>query len=177
MAIQFGVDVEADSLPWDSDLLFTNFHMFIRALDDFGGQEAYGQGLADGQPLPPSVTIVSPTPDVAPGEPGGFPLDEAAARTTPIVIQVFAPDGIQLAAIVVRYRSELDAERTVYRRGAWRRGFAVGSYVEQTDDSTWRFHCIPDGSWREVGEDAMAFDVDVAGGDQTLSLSPLGSSS
>lgn len=171
------VDVTVDDLLWTQDQIFTNFHMFLRALDDFGGQEGYEQGLEDGQPLAPTVAIVSPTPNVAPGEPGGFPVDEAAARTTPIVIEVFAPDGIQLAAIVVRYRSELDAERTVYRRGAFRRGFATGSFREQTGPTTWRFHCIPDGSWREVGPQAMVFDVDVAGGVPGISLSPIGASS
>lgn len=149
------------------------------ALDGIFDQASYDQGLEDGQPAPPSVAIVSPDPSVEAGEPGGFPDDETAF-TTPIVLEVVAPDGIMLAVIALRYRDELDAERTVYRRGSFRRGFAVGSYVETVNATTFRFHCVPDGQWRASSTsvlDDLEFDVDVAGGDPLISLSPIGASS
>lgn len=142
---------------------------------------SYNQGLQDGIPAPPTVAIVSPNPSVTAGDPGGFPNDNTAF-TTPIVIEVNAPDGIQLAAIALRYKDETDIERVVYRRGAFRRGFSVASFLEHVGGvgTVWRFHCVPDGAWKASTTNVLndlAFDVDVAGGNPSLSLSPIGASS
>lgn len=147
--------------------------------DEIGYDAGYEAGLVDGIPLPPTVAIISPNPSIPAGDPGGFPDDETAF-TTPIVLEVVAPDGIQLAAIALRYKDELDIERVVYRRGAFRRGFAAASFLEVVSATVFRFHCIPNTAWRASSTnilDDIAFDVDVAGGDPTLSLSPIGASS
>jgi hypothetical protein len=75
---------------------------------------------------PPVITILSPTPGVAPGAPGGFPVDWVTARNTPIVLQVIdaTPGGLAYLAIVARFGSGAQ-EQTVYRRGAFRGDYAA----------------------------------------------------
>lgn len=78
----------------------------------------------------PTITVISPTPGVAPGDAGGFPSDLSAARDTPIVLDVgdLAP-GLVYFAIIARFyinaESEHPVEEVVYRRGQFR-----GQYVE-----------------------------------------------
>lgn len=49
---------------------------------------------------PPTISAVSPTPSVAPGEAGGFPANFATAKLTPIVIDVTDTDpGVTFLAI------------------------------------------------------------------------------
>lgn len=180
MAVQNGFYMsETEVLGNFEDYSHAGLWGYYIAEDDAGYDTGYEDGLEDGQPVAPTVAIVSPDPMVPAGEPGGFPDDETAF-TTPIVLEVTAPDGITLAVIALRYVDELDTERVVYRRGAFRRGFAVGSFVETISPTVFRFHCIPDGQWRASSTDVLAdleFDVDVAGGDDSISLSPIGSSS
>lgn len=91
-----------------------------------------GAGSGGGDVTPPTVTIVSPTPGVAPGDPGGFPRDIAAARATPIVLRVvdLAP-GLLYFAIVVRFYVDSEdanpTEEVVFRRGNFRGLYVKGS--------------------------------------------------
>ncbi len=67
----------------------------------------------------PVITIVSPTPGVEPGQPGGFPVSFAAAAATQIVLQVTdATSGATPAA-----NGRITVE-TVYRGNAF-----VGLYT------------------------------------------------
>lgn len=80
-----------------------------------------------GDATPPVITIVSPTPGVAPGAPGGFPADLESAKATPIVLQLTdAGAGLRYACIVARFHGS-GTEEVVYRRGTFRGGYAVGS--------------------------------------------------
>jgi hypothetical protein len=135
-------------------------------------------GEAGGGGDPPTISIVSPTPGVAAGDPGGFPADFDEAIRTPIVIEIDAPDGVALACVVVRFKDEIDKERVVYRRGAFRRGFAAQSFAE-IDGDVLRLHCIPDTVWPASSAnvlDDISFDVDSVGGDGSA-LSAIGASS
>lgn len=96
-----------------------------------------GIGLAPAPDAnPPTITIISPTPGVSPGEPGGFPRRRSQAIQTPIVLRVSDADpGIAYLHIAVRFYgspAELAAdangiEEDVYRRGAFRGKHVVGS--------------------------------------------------
>lgn len=152
----------------------------VTATDEVGNQAVreVGSWFFDDSAVAPTIAIVSPTPGVPAGDPGGFPDDFAAAITTPIVLDIDAPDGIALAVVVVRFRHEPTVERVVFRRGSFRRGFAVASWSEVIGDAL-RLHVIPDGAWPATSADVLndvAFDVDAVGGNGT-SLSAIGASS
>lgn len=112
----------------------------------FGGARvpiAYDHGFVDGlaaspppDAVPPVVTIISPTPGVAPGAPGGFPRRRADAILTPIVLRVGdAAPGLAYLNVTVRFygsAAELAAdqngvEEEVYRRGGFRGKHVHGS--------------------------------------------------
>lgn len=70
----------------------------------------------------PAVTIVSPTPGVAAGQPDGFPRDFDQAKLTPVVLLIndLAP-GLKYACVVVRFGQDgNEIEEVVYRRGLFR---------------------------------------------------------
>lgn len=101
-----------------------------------GGYLGGGGGSSDSDA--PTITIVSPTPGVAPGQPGGFPRNRQEALVTPIVLRVSdAAPGIAYIEVAVRFygsQEELDAdengvEETIYRRGNFR-GKHTSSSVE-----------------------------------------------
>lgn len=73
----------------------------------------------------PVVTIISPTPGVSPGQPGGFPASPVAAATTPIVLQVhgFALDLLYMCLSVRLLNGSI--EEVVYRRGTFRGVYAA----------------------------------------------------
>ena len=117
-------------------------------------------GGGSGDTTPPTITVVSPTPGVAPGSPGGFSADWATARLTPIVLQItdVAP-GNQYQAIVCRYPGAVD-ELVVYRRGAFRGSFACTS-SELAITNGKELHVLPVGGW--PSSDALndiVWDVD-----------------
>jgi hypothetical protein len=103
----------------------------------------------------PTIEIVSPTPGVAPGEPGGFPASRRAAQRTPIVLRVTDVDpGVGYLEVAVRFygsAADLEAdvrgvEETVYRKGQFRGKHVGGSYVEVIDDGI-ELHVFRDGGW------------------------------
>ena len=75
----------------------------------------------------PIVTIISPTPGVDPGSPGGFPASYAAAAVTPIVLTVhgFALNMLYICISVRLLNGTL--EEVVYRRGVFRGLYAANS--------------------------------------------------
>ena len=84
--------------------------------------EGVAAGSGGGDVTPPTVTIISPTPGVAPGEAGGFPLDPTAARATPIVLRVTDAVGLAALAISQVYRDaagDAASMAVVYWRGAY----------------------------------------------------------
>lgn len=94
----------------------------------------------------PVIAVVSPTPGVAPGDPGGFPADFDAAAATPIVLDItdVAP-GVQLALVCARFVGS-DAEEVVYRAGGFR-----GNYITHSSQTVIangiRLSCRRDGGW------------------------------
>lgn len=111
----------------------------------------------------PVVTVVSPTPGVAPGDPGGFPADAAAAAATPIVIDITdATPGAQLVLVSAHFIGS-DVEEVVYRRGAFRGNYIAGSSQTLITDG-WRLSCKRNGGW----PGPPVFSVDVVDADGNL---------
>lgn len=111
-------------------------------------------------PNPPVITIVSPTPGVAPGAVGGFPLDWQSARMTPIVFTVTdLTPGVRYICVVVRYNGSL-VEETVYRRGQFRGNFAGTSAADPIANGL-QFTVVPAGGWPSTDAlNDVNFDVD-----------------
>jgi len=110
---------------------------------------------------PPVITVVSPTPGVAPGMPGGFPLDPVAAAATEIVLQVTDINpGLALVVVSASFLGNTIAE-TVYRRGAFRGVYAASSYALPIAAGL-ELHCRRTGGWpagtSTIGD--IEFDVD-----------------
>lgn len=132
-----------------------------------------GSGGAAGDTTAPEIEIVSPTPGVAPGEPGGFPRSRRQAIATPIVLRLRdATPGLEYIEIAVRFygsQDELDAdengiEETVYRRGNFRGKHVLGSTaVIDGDDLV--LTVFRDGGW--IGR-FIKFAVDAIDGDGNL---------
>jgi hypothetical protein len=101
-----------------------------------------GTGIASD----PTISVVSPTPGVAPGDPGGFPASRSAAAATPIVIDVLDADpGTQLVVVTARFAG-VAAEEVVYRAGVFRGNYAAGSVQTAVADGV-RLSCLRDGGW------------------------------
>lgn len=110
--------------------------------------------IGGGDANAPTITIVSPTPGVPPGQPGGFPADWETARDTPIVVEIAdAAPGLAYACVVARFPGA-PHEIVVYRRGAFRAGFATRSWSESLGN-TLRLHCLPDGWWPVAGPEEL----------------------
>lgn len=92
--------------------------------------------------MPPVVTIVSPTPGVAPGAPGGFSVDWQTARMTPIVVDI---TGSTYQCAVLQYPGAVN-EATIYRDGAFRGEFAALSWSEIFGGAL-RLHVLPATGW------------------------------
>lgn len=107
---------------------------------------------------PPTITVVSPTPGVEPGQPGGFPADYDTAKDTPIVLEVtdLAPGVAYVALLALTGGSE----EVVYRRDAFRGLYATGSSLEVIAGG-FRFTVRRVGGW-PPGE--ITWDVDAIDG-------------
>lgn len=107
-----------------------------------GHDEGYSRGFAVGHSditppdaAPPTITIVTPTPGVAPGQPGGFPLNRQDAIATPIVLQIDdVSPGVEYVCVAVTITLDTGEswEETIYRRGAFRGRHAKSSRLSQT---------------------------------------------
>lgn len=110
--------------------------------DAAGLAAGYASGYADGfaagvasvipDPSAPTLTIVSPTPGVDPGQPGGFPIDARLAAGTEIVLRLTdttsggTPAGIALATVRATFAALAEPE-PVYDRGQF-----VGLYIKNS---------------------------------------------
>ncbi len=131
----------------------------------FGTQHAWVAVAAPGgDEDPPIITVISPTPGVPPGEPGGFSADPAVARVTPIVLEI-VDDAIAYAAVFARFDGA-NARTPVFRRGAFEPGYSLFSSLEIVDAETMRLHVRADNGWRST---VIAFDCDAvdSGGNVT----------
>lgn len=136
--------------------------------------ESYQRGIDFTAPsTAPTIAIISPDPNVNPGDPGGFPTDKEAAMLTPIVLEITAPDGLTFASVVARYPGD-PIEHVIYRRGAFRGEFAPNG-VEMVAGSTYTLTCLPVQGWPlSVALQDIIFDVDAIGGG---AISDIGASS
>jgi hypothetical protein len=126
-------------------------------LPDYAEGVAAGGG-GGGDVTAPVVTIVSPTPGVAPGDPGGFPANYADALTTPIVVNITDAGGLSL--VVVTLTPSGGAPETVYLRGA----FVTPYEGEATGDATDLTLTIR----RTGGWASLAFRISVSAADGNL---------
>lgn len=78
----------------------------------------------------PTIEVISPTPGVPPGQPGGFPKNKKQAQLTPVVLRVsdLAP-GVKYVCVTVLIDG---TEETIYRRGNFRGKHILGSSQELT---------------------------------------------
>jgi len=103
-------------------------------------------GVVIADTTPPTITILSPSPDVDPGAPGGFPLDWATARMTPIVARITdAAPGVLYQCVVARWPWQVD-ETVVYRRGAFRGSFSLLS-TQAMVGADLELSILPSGGW------------------------------
>jgi hypothetical protein len=94
----------------------------------------------------PTITIVSPTPDVTPGDAGGFPSDWETARMTPIIARITdAAPGNLYQCVVARWPWSTD-EIVVYRRGQFRGQFVALSTATIVG-SNLDLSILPAGGW------------------------------
>jgi hypothetical protein len=117
--------------------------------------EIFGPTTGGGavETTPPTITVVSPTPGVDPGAPGGFSSDWAIARLTPIIVRITdAGSGNRYQCLVCSYAGDA-IERTVYRRGAFR-GEYFGPSTETAIANGIELSIIPVGGW--PSSDAIA---------------------
>lgn len=79
--------------------------------------------------VPPTVDVLSPTPGVAPGNPGGFSSDFDVAKVTPIVLRLndLSP-GLRYVCIVAEFPAS--AREIVFRRGAFVEPYTGSTYIE-----------------------------------------------
>lgn len=103
-----------------------------------GYEEGYDDGVGASPPpdgTPPTIEVISPTPGVAPGQPGGFPLNKREAQATPIVLRItdLAP-GLAYLCVTVRFTD--GSEEVVYRRGQFRGPHIAGSTQSLSLDGT-----------------------------------------
>lgn len=135
-----------------------------RSIDGTPGSSTFNVtmgGSGSGDTTPPVVTIISPTPGVNPGDPGGFPADWLTARNTPIVLQVtdLAP-GLEYVAVIATLPGGV--EEVVYRRGAFRGRYVALSSVAAITNG-FQFSVRPADGW-PPGNITFAVDpLDAAG--------------
>lgn len=155
-------------LPTDEHTWINANAILLSEIEDRGVHGPTMGSLPDGPPTPPAITVVSPVPGVAPGQPGGFAADWTVARLTPIVVDIDG-DELAYACVVARYpANEVDdaIERVVYRRGVFRAEFASASNAEQVTPTKLRLSILPNEGWPSFESvAAIEFDVDaIAGG-------------
>lgn len=121
-----------------------------------------------------SVDIVSPTPGVANGEPGGFSRNYQTAKNTAIVLDVTGlTPGVGYLTVIARLYSDDEAnptEEVVYRRDNFR-GLYVRSSSKSSLETGFRFSVKRYGGWPSNSQGSVghiAFAVDVVDGDGNL---------
>lgn len=114
----------------------------------------YGQAttsISDDDTNPPVITVVSPTPGVDPGDPGGFSADWLVARLTPVVVRIVdSAPGNSYQCLVARYAGSGN-EIVVYRRGQFRGEFAARSSSSVITNGI-ELSILPAGGWPSSDE-------------------------
>jgi hypothetical protein len=152
----WNVDVKYN-YPWPDNIeSFT-----VTAIDGDGNVtiETVDYLVPDADVGAPSITVVSPTPGVTPGSPGGFPADVEAAAETAIVLDVVdSAPGNRLVIVTARFVSSTGvlAEEVVYRRGQFRGNYIAGSTQAAIANGV-RLTCKRDGGW--PGAPTFAIDA------------------
>ncbi len=121
----------------------------------------FGGTIVDGNP--PTIANMTPTPGVAPGDPGGFPATYGAARLTPIEFDLVDVDP-GLATFIVWCQFAIDDEALIVHDGvAFRGRFAARSEITAIADG-WHLSVLPENGW-PPGEipDFTVRAVDAAG--------------
>jgi hypothetical protein len=86
-------------------------------------------GGGSSSPTAPVISVVSPTPNTAPGAAGGMPASYASAAFTPIVVDVTDADGASVIAYIHVTAKFLDGSaESVYHAGAFVGGYIAESY-------------------------------------------------
>lgn len=98
----------------------------------------------------PTITVVSPTPGVAPGLPGGFPKSFAQAKDTEIVLQVTDPAGLADVVVLATFLNYPtpgnQIVEAVFRRGAFLGNYLTLSYQVAIVDGV-ELHCRRVDGW------------------------------
>lgn len=117
---------------------------------------------------PPSISNVSPVPDIEPGDPGGFPIGYGDARSTPIGIDISdAEPGLRMVMVSCRIvmpegSTPIRGSATVYRAGQFQEGF--GSSSSSPIPSGVHLSIVRDEGWPPGSEVFLDVDaVDAAG--------------
>lgn len=128
----------------------------------------YGGSGSGGDTTPPTVTVVSPTPGVAPGQPGGFPADRRSADLTPIVLLLSdASPGIEYICVVAEYPT---GPEIIFRRGRFFEPYMASSYLATPPDVTMTVYRT--GGWPRRSDPSLGsyikFSVDAIDGDGNI---------
>ena len=163
-----------------SDLILQALHWSLEGKNHGRGYFMSQLGAtAGGDESPPVISNMTPTPETPPGDPGGFPGDWAAARSTPLEFDLVdeAP-GLRMVTLHVRFVLPGDEDEptfTVYRDGEFQEGFASSEVTAIPGGLHFVIRC--DDGWPPGA--TVEFDVDAvdaagnatpgeAGGEVTL---------
>lgn len=132
----------------------------------------YGAGGGSSDTTPPTIEIISPTPGVAPGEPGGFPRRMADAKVTPIVCEITdltSPISVLVLSVAIG-TGDLEV---AYRDGIFVGDFVKNSFREDIADG-YRFTLLPDDGWPSLDTDNyyVRLAVDAADGNAGVAVEP-----
>lgn len=121
--------------------------------------------LVTGKPIDdtkPVLAIISPTPGVQPGQPGGFPLDALQARFTPIVLTITDPEAFSLIALMAFFPDNDDEPDviTVFDGvlNAFQGRFQGGRSTVEVIANGFRFVVCPANGWPTT-EDGAVRDI------------------
>lgn len=80
----------------------------------------------------PTITFITPTPGIAPGDPGGMPSSLQAATDTPILVDVTPETPATLLLVVISARFLDGTIEVAYRGGFFTPLYAANSYLDGT---------------------------------------------
>jgi hypothetical protein len=111
----------------------------------------------------PTIVAISPTPGIAPGQPGGFPADPDLARVTPIIIELADANGLAYIGVFARFGGSDGPRTPIFRRGAYEAGYSIFSSIEIVDEETTRLHVLADAGWQTTEIEFVVDAVDNGG--------------
>lgn len=108
-----------------------------------------------------TITFISPTPGVAAGAPGGFPLSWSAARDTPIIVEITATTN-ELVKLDTKGVAS-PADRVICRDGVIVGDWATRS-VKTAISGGYRLSILPVDGWKADELRSLTLTIDTAGG-------------